>query len=231
MTTKFLDRPFDLKSVTDSGAFEGLASVYGNVDLGGDIVMPGAFREFALTQDGSIRILDAHNIRLPIGKGKLVDTSTGLAMKGQLVLAVPQARATHELMKAGIVDGLSIGYDILPGGSHVRQDGVRELRAIKLWEVSTTAFPMNQEARVSAVKTIADCADIRELEHLLREAPNFQLSSRKAKAAANALWQILMNEREAQDGDARDERAEKEAVIQIATTLDKFTHILKGIHK
>ena len=33
----------EIKSISDQGIFKGLASVYGNVDLGGDVVEPGAF--------------------------------------------------------------------------------------------------------------------------------------------------------------------------------------------
>ena len=37
--------PVDLKSVEADGSFSGYASVFGEVDLGQDLVMPGAFRE------------------------------------------------------------------------------------------------------------------------------------------------------------------------------------------
>jgi phage head maturation protease len=37
--------PVDLKSVEADGTFSGYASLFGTVDLGQDLVMPGAFRE------------------------------------------------------------------------------------------------------------------------------------------------------------------------------------------
>ena len=37
--------PFELKEIADAGTFSGLGSTFGNVDLGGDIVEPGAFAE------------------------------------------------------------------------------------------------------------------------------------------------------------------------------------------
>ena len=185
----------EVKDLTDTGSFEGLASVYGNVDLGGDIVLPGAFKEFNRTKDGFIRILDSHNTRAPIGKGQLVDTHVGLAIKGQLLLKVARARDVYELMKENGIDGLSIGYDVLPGGFKVREDGVRELSAIKLWEVSTTAFPMNQDAQVSRVKEIERCTSIRELEELLRDAAG--LSRSQAKLHAGEIWKTLTGKRDA----------------------------------
>ena len=35
--------PLDFKSITREGFFEGYASLFGQKDMGGDIVMPGAF--------------------------------------------------------------------------------------------------------------------------------------------------------------------------------------------
>jgi len=159
----------EVKDVGESGAFEGLASVYGNTDLGGDIVVAGAFKQFMYTADQQIRILDSHNMRAPIGKGKIVDTHMGLALKGQLNLKVSRARDVHELMKDGIISGLSIGFDVLPNGSEIREDGVRLLKELKLWEVSTTAFPMNEAAQINAVKSAQQITNIREYESVLRE--------------------------------------------------------------
>lgn len=186
---------FEVKEITEQGTFEGLASVYANTDLGGDVVEPGAFKEFALTRDGMIRILDGHNTRAAIGKGKLTDTHLGLAIKGQFEMAVARAREVHALMKAHIIDGLSIGYDVLQGGAEIGQDGVRRLKALKLWEVSTTPFPMNQAALVSSVKGVERVTDIRELEELLRDAAG--LSRKQATLHASAIWKTKSGQRDA----------------------------------
>jgi HK97 family phage prohead protease len=203
----------ELKELTDSGSFEGLASVYGNVDLGGDIVMPGAFKEFALTKDGQVRILDGHNTRAPIGKGKLTDTHLGLAIKATLNMAVARAREVHALMKDGIIDGLSIGYDILPGGAKIREDNIREISAIKLWEVSTTAFPMNQAATVSGVKeALEPVRSIREVEDWLRDAVG--LSRTQAKLHSSAIWKTVNG--------PRDAGVDDESAAAIAERMTRF---------
>ena len=195
-----LIRPLEIKELTAEGSFSGLASVYGNVDLGGDIVLPGAFKEFVKTKDDHIVILDSHQTRSTIGKGKLTDTHLGLAMQGQLNLKVSRARDVHELMKDNVIGGLSIGFDILPGGQKIREDGIRELSAIKLWEVSTTVFPMNQAAQVSAVKTLEKCTSVRDVEDLLRDAVG--LSRAQAKLHAGAIWKTLSGQREADPSEA-----------------------------
>jgi HK97 family phage prohead protease len=184
MPEKFLGFPFEVKQLEDSGSFEGLASVYGNVDLGGDIVERGAFKEIMTTRDGSIRVLDAHNTRAPVGKGTLTDTPDGLRIRGQLDLQVGRARELLSLLKKGILEGLSIGFDILPGGAEVRNDGVRLLRALKLWEVSLVAFPMNPAAQVAAVKDVTACNTAEQWNSLLRA---HGASKRKARAAAIAI--------------------------------------------
>ena len=182
---------FEVKKVSpDSGTFEGLASVYNIKDQGGDVVIPGAFKEFELTQDQQIRILDGHDTRAPIGKGKLTETPLGLHVKATLNMAVSRAREVFALLKDGIIDGLSIGYTPLAGGVEYR-DGARYLTALRLFEISTVVFPMNQSARVGLVKHAGAAADLRELEGLLRAGVKVQLSGRKSKAAARALWPIL----------------------------------------
>lgn len=181
---KHLHAPMEVKEVTETGSFEGLASMYGNVDLGGDICLPGCFKEFMYTADGSIRILDSHNTRAPIGKGKVIDSHMGLVLRGQLNLKVSRARDVHELMKDGVIGGLSIGFDILPDGSEVRDDGIRLLKGLKLWEVSTTPFPMNEQALVSSVKAVQQITNIREYENFLREVGGF--SKEQAKILARS---------------------------------------------
>lgn len=191
--------PFELKDLTDDGSFEGLASVYGNIDLGGDIVEPGAFQEFKFTKDGKIRILDGHNTRAAIGKGDLTDTHIGLAIKGKLNLKIARAREIHELMKDQIIDGLSIGFDTLPGGEEIRE-GIRHLTKLRLWEVSTTPFPMNEVARVRAVKSIPDFSTIREAEDWVRDELGFTRNA--AKEFVVLFKSALAN---ARDEQARDE--------------------------
>ena len=46
---------FELKAVGESGAFEGYAAVYGNVDQGGDMIQPGAFGKTIADRGGKNR--------------------------------------------------------------------------------------------------------------------------------------------------------------------------------
>jgi len=55
------------------------------------------------------------------------------------------------LMRAGALDGLSIGFRTVTGRTDPKT-GVRRLHKIDLWEISVVTFPMLAEARVDAVK-------------------------------------------------------------------------------
>lgn len=171
-----------------AGMFEGYASVFGVRDQGGDVVLPGAFKEFARTGEGKVVVLWQHQLDNPIGKADVHQDAHGLQVRGQLALEDPLARKAYNLMQAKVVDGMSFAYEILPGGAAQKSDR-RELSALKCYEVSVVTLGMNQLARIEAVKSAAACESLRDLEQLLRE--QLLLSNRKAKAGASALWPIV----------------------------------------
>ena len=64
---------------------------------------------------------------------------------------VEKAREVLALMRAGAIDGLSIGFRTVRGRTDAKS-GVRQLIEVDLWEISVVTFPMLPAARVSAVK-------------------------------------------------------------------------------
>jgi uncharacterized protein len=158
---------FAVKNITEQGQFNGLASVFNNIDLGNDVVMPGAFTKTINARGGEVPVLWAHDMRAPIGLGKVQETSSGLSIQGQLVLSVAKAREAFDLMKARVLKGLSIGYDVIRSDM---KDGSRRLLELKLFEVSLVTFPMNELATVSSVKTNHPLAlsSIIELQEAIR---------------------------------------------------------------
>jgi HK97 family phage prohead protease len=144
----------EIKSVSATdGSFEGLASTYNNVDLGGDAVMPGAFSKTLRNAKGPFPVLAGHDPSAQIGYAELTDSHEGLQVKGKLILHSERARQSYELMKARALRGLSIGYDTVRS---TVKDGVRQLLEVKLFEVSLTPFPMNELATVTSVKDASD---------------------------------------------------------------------------
>jgi HK97 family phage prohead protease len=142
-----------LARVDEEGVFEGYASVFNVADLGGDVIMPGAFsRSLGKSGAGGVRLLWQHDGKQPIGAWtSLVEDHRGLKAQGRLNLAVARAREALALMKQGALDGLSIGFRPV----RVIRDkasGLRRIHALDLIEISLVTFPMLPQARVQSVK-------------------------------------------------------------------------------
>jgi uncharacterized protein len=193
----FINVPCETKAFGDSGSFEGYAAIFGNVDLGGDVIDRGAFKDIVKGRNGQTKILYQHNMRDPIGTASVEQDDKGLAFKGQLILEAPSARSAYALMKGGALDGMSIGYDVLPGGADVMKSGVRQLKALKLWEISPVTFGMNPLAGISNVKGITT---IREFEDFLRDVGGY--TNAQAKALASGGFKALQEARDEPSGAA-----------------------------
>lgn len=143
-----------LLAVDEAGVFEGYASLFGIEDLGRDIVAPGAFRRtLGRRGPGGVRMLFQHDPAKPIGVWeRMHEDARGLFVRGRLTLAAFHAREVHSLMKAGAIDGLSIGFRSVRSETD-RRTGVRRLTEIDLWEISIVTFPMQPAARISDVKS------------------------------------------------------------------------------
>lgn len=171
------DLSFEIKAVSDDGLFSGYASVFDNVDSYGDIVRKGAFVESISEWEAKGKmppILWNHDPSDPIGVyTKMQEDDKGLFVEGRLLIDdVPRAKQTHALMKAGVIDGLSIGYRVKEYLYNVDEE-VTDLIKLSLREVSIVTFPANPETRIEAVKSRLDAGELPtlpEFEKFLREA-------------------------------------------------------------
>ncbi len=136
------------------GEFEGYASLFGVMDLGHDVVMPGAFRA-SIEKRGTlgVKLLWQHDPAQLLGVWtSLQEDSRGLFVRGVLDLEQGKSREILSLMRQGALDGLSIGYRT----EIARKDpetGLRRLERIDLWEISLVTFPLLPQARVQSVKS------------------------------------------------------------------------------
>lgn len=155
--------------VQEDGTFEGYASVFGDLDLGQDIVERGAFAA-SLQERGTrgIKMLYQHDPSQPIGVWEDIrEDEKGLFVKGRLLIdAVAKARETYALMKAGALDAMSIGYHVVRSATN-SDNLVRHLQQIDLREISVVTFPMLPSAQVTGVKTGNTLPTVREFESLL----------------------------------------------------------------
>jgi HK97 family phage prohead protease len=187
-TKQRLDVPLTIKSVSDSGEFEGYGSVFGVVDSYSDVVVRGAFTASLARWKEKGRLpamLWQHNMSEPIGiYTEMREDDVGLYVKGRLLVdADPLAKRAHGHMKAGSLTGLSIGYMLEDGGyDYDKEKGIWLLKAIDLWEVSPVTFPANDEARITDVKSLlarGETPPPSKVERALREV-GFSGSQAKA---------------------------------------------------
>jgi hypothetical protein len=179
MEIKYLFVPFEMKEAdAAAGTFEGYASVFGNVDLGKDVVLKGAFRKSIKAQKGVVPLYANHNHRRgdnPIGTAQVEEDEKGLHTLGfPLVNDVVAAKETMALAKAGAMRGMSIGY-LSRVASYDEKTGVRTIKEADLFEVSIlgTGHGMNPLAGVSSVKSLGEFADAEALAEALIEGKSF----------------------------------------------------------
>jgi hypothetical protein len=143
---------FEIKA-KDNGTFEGYGSVFGNIDSHKDIVEPGAFKKTLKEAGDRVKFLWQHDPWQPIGKPTdMAEDSKGLHVKG--VIAPTQlGKDALILMKEGILDELSIGYNTVKE-EWDNNTGIRRIKEVKLWEISLVTFASNPLATVTNVKNL-----------------------------------------------------------------------------
>lgn len=151
---------FELKVKSDDieeGIIGGYASVFGNVDSYGDIVVKGAFSRFLseLRAKGKvISVFYGHNMEDPKANigwvTELREDDHGLWFKAQLDLSGDTyGRLVYAQLKDGRLDSLSFGFSVVDSAN---TDAGYELRDLELYEISVVPIPANQEALVTEVK-------------------------------------------------------------------------------
>lgn len=143
--------PWEIKADVNKREFEGYASTFHNRDLVGDIVQPGAFSKTINERRDQIKVL--YNHREPLGYPlHMEEDSKGLYVKAH-ISETSLGNDVLTLMKDGVIDRMSIGYDIIK--DEYRSEGGRTdrlLKELKLFEFSPVIFPANEMASVTGVK-------------------------------------------------------------------------------
>lgn len=179
MNSPFIVSPFEIKQVNedeDNYIVEGMASVYGNIDLGDDIVESGAFAEDLMKRGNERPILWQHDSRQPIGVGEFKETSNGLYVK----ICMPKSdqfvrERVMPQISIGSVKGLSIGYSTEDFEYISMNDRrIRKLKRCGLRETSAVTFPMNEEAQIMAAKQYLLEHNIVSLEEDSKTVPPYK---------------------------------------------------------
>lgn len=146
----------EIKASAD-GTFEGYASVFGNVDSYGDIVMAGAYAKTIQERKSKIRLLWNHDSHgLPIGTlTDLAEDSKGLKITAKFS-STTLAQDVRTLMGEGAIDSMSVGYQTIKATyGETEAEYVRYLNELKLYEVSAVLMPANELAVITGSKNLS----------------------------------------------------------------------------
>ena len=162
----------------DQGIVETIFAVMGNIDEGKDRIWPGSFTKTWAERAPQIRVMDQHNISSimnvlgkPLGfkelgrdelpaslLEKFPEATGGAWAQVQFLMDTPEGKGAFSRIKAKAINEWSFGYDSLDfdyetvkaaGGEDMT---VRNLRTIKLYELSPVVWGMNPATMTTDVK-------------------------------------------------------------------------------
>lgn len=161
-------RGFEVKELDQSGAgtFSGYASTWDR-DMYDDVIVKGAFAQ-TLARDfkaggAGIPLHWQHKDGSPydvIGETlSAVEDEHGLLVTGRLDLDIPEGKRAYDLLRRGLIHQMSIGFIaektawVEDEESKSPWDGYREIRQLKLFEISLVQVAANQGCEVLEVKS------------------------------------------------------------------------------
>jgi HK97 family phage prohead protease len=155
----------EVKNLQEDGSFEGYVAAFNNIDFGNDILDSKAFME---EPNGKYYpLLADHDTKKAIGKYQIEFDDYGVKFKNAKfnlmrdnktgAFLVPLAAEKYANLKNGDISGFSMGYMTSPSDCEYKTIDSKRCRVIKkaqLMEGSVVTFPMNDKARLTAIKTV-----------------------------------------------------------------------------
>jgi len=163
------------------GIVEAVWAVMGNIDDGNDIIHPGAFTKTFSQNAHQVKLLDNHrtdSVMASLGlvkelrevrpaelpqelMDKYPDATGGAKGTFQFFLDTPEGKGVFTRIQRKAIMGWSFGYDTVKSDrSFTIKDGekvpVRNLRELRLFEVSPVLWPMNPATTTTDAKSADD---------------------------------------------------------------------------
>ena len=156
------------KAAGGSGELEGYVSVFGNLDQGGDVVMPGAFKKTLADWSRSAQplpLIADHDLSTDGVIGSVREAKedpVGLWVRAGFS-SDPKAQSVRTKMIEGHLKGMSFTYDAVKHYmGQFAGKSARFLQELRLFEATVTPFPMNTLALASA-KAAMTSASVNDL--------------------------------------------------------------------
>ena len=157
---------------SDLGQLSAYVTTFGNADVVGDIMAPGALDKFVNEFNDSGRklaMLWNHKADEPIGVwNKFEINSRGVKGFGEIFTDVTRGNDTRNLIKRGVVGSVSVGF--VSNKFEQLESGGRLFKEIELREVSVVLSPANPKAKITSAKREDGSVDLKLVAKLLRNA-------------------------------------------------------------
>lgn len=241
----------EIKSLQEDGSFEGYVAVFNNIDFGNDIFDAKAFSE---EPSGKFYpLLAHHDTQRPIGNFQIEIDDYGVKFKNAKLnlmrdsltqqYLVEDASRMYANLKNGDISGFSVGYDLDQKDCEFKTIDSKRCRVIKkakFMEGSPVTFPMNDKARLTAIKSMLkdaqldeeDRAEIKELLNPEKDDKNFK-EVNSLKDIESVLKESGFSNTEAKTliskvkEFSRDEKALRDAEQNLVTNLQNFLQQIK----
>lgn len=225
------DVPVAVKAGPDDGLGDGeftaYASTFDVVDSYGEVVVKGAFESDLARWKASgnpIPLLFGHVMSDPdFNLGAVIEAAEddrGLLIKGQLDLENPKSLQTYRMLKGRRINQMSFAYDVIADGTRKLDDGrsVRELRELKVYEVSVVTIGANQDTEILAVKAAATALAAKAGRVLsAKNEATLRDVSDQLKAAGAAITDVLSAVESGSSGKANENQEQASGSLPAAT--------------
>ena len=132
-----------------AGIIKGYGSYFGNKDSDNDVIVKGAYKKTIAENGERVKYLYQHDMNQPIGKmTELYEDDKGLVFVAEIA-KTQLGKDVIELMKTGVITENSVG--IMPIQKENKGD-YREIKEVKLYEISAVTLAANDQAKILDVK-------------------------------------------------------------------------------
>lgn len=184
-----------IDTASPDGTISGYASVFGNIDDYGDVILAGAYDDVINGPMPKMFFNHQSYSGVPIGIWTSMSVDErGLKVTGRINLELALGREVYSAIKQGAIDGLSVCIDVVE--SYWTDDDFRVIvKVAGMPEISICTFPANTEARLTDVKSkLGNSKTLSDYEKILREAG---FSKGDATAFVSSLKKSVLLERDA----------------------------------
>lgn len=150
---RYLSFPAEVRVTDiDKGEIEGYASVFDVINSYREVFHEGAFKKTISEDRGRIKVLYMHTqpFGMPV---KMKEDEYGLYTLSKVV-PTQENKDRMEYIKAGVVDGLSIGFDYVANKNESDDEGIVHIYEAKLWEYSPVIWGADPLAKIDKVRSI-----------------------------------------------------------------------------